>query len=131
MTPAQERLAGALVGARQARKRLMTTVGALQYRLRPATIASHAREGVKEKGRELAEDAIQVVKDRPVAVSGVAAGIALFLARGPILSAISNLWNRREPSDPSIVTADLDTHDENYDLTAPAVDWSKKEGASA
>lgn len=128
--PAPE-LKGARGEAERARKRFMTTLAALQYRLHPKTIANHAREGVKEKSRDLAEDAIQAVRDRPAAVSGVAAGIVLFLARKPLWSAISDLWSDREPVDESIVTADLDMHDENYDLTAPAVNWPKKQGASA
>lgn len=128
MKAAEARLAQARYEAERARKRLVTTAGALQYRLRPATIVSQAKEGVVEKSRELAEDAIQAVKDRPAAVSGVVAAITLFLARGPIWSAILSLRDGRDGDD-DIVTADLGSTDENYDLTAPAVD--RTEGANA
>lgn len=129
MTTPEARLAQAKFEAEQARKRLVATAEALQVRLKPANLANNAWEGVREKSGELAEDAIQAVKERPVKASSVAAGIALFLARDSIWSAVSSLWNRRKPAEDE-VTADLDSHDENYDLTAPAVNWSTKEGVN-
>lgn len=129
MTP-EARLTQAKVEAEQARKRLIATAETLQFRLKPANLASNAWEGMRDKSGELAEDAIQAVKERPVKASGVAAGIALFLARDSIWSAISSLWHRYRPADEDGVNADLDRHDENYDLTAPAVNWPTKEGVS-
>ena len=123
-------LARARYEALQARRRLLSTAGALQYRLKPATIASNAWEGVRDKSSNVADDAMQVVKERPVAASGVAAAIVIFLARHPLMRTASRIFSRREEDD-GVVKADLDTHDHNYDLTAPTVEGSRNEGVSA
>ena len=76
-----------------ARRRLASTVNELQQRLKPATLATNAWEGVKDKSGELADDAVQAVKSRPVAVSAVLAAFTLFLARAPIKSAVTSLFS--------------------------------------
>ena len=88
------RLEQAKIESERARKRVASTLGALQHRLRPATLANQAWSGVREKGSELADDAVQAVKERPIASSGLLAAFALFLAREPILSAASRLFSR-------------------------------------
>ena len=113
----------------QARKRLASTAGALQYRLKPATIANHAWEGVRDKSSELADDALQAVKERPRAASGVVAAVVIFLARHPLWRAATRIVSRRE-EDEGIIKTDLGTHDENYDLTAPTVQRSAYEGVN-
>jgi hypothetical protein len=77
----------------EARRRLIGTAGELQQRLKPKTIATNAWEGVKDKSGTLADDAMQAVKARPVAVSAVLAAFTLFLARSPIKSAVSRLFS--------------------------------------
>ena len=79
--------------AELARQRLSHTLGELQTRLKPGTLANNAWEGVKDKSGELADDAVQAVKSRPVAVSAVLAAVTLFLARAPIKSAVSSLFS--------------------------------------
>ena len=79
--------------AEAARRRLTATMSELQQRLKPATLATNAWEGVKDKSGELAEDAVQAVKARPVAVSAVLAAFTLFLARAPIKSAVTSLFS--------------------------------------
>ena len=79
--------------AEAARRRLTATVSELQLRLKPATLATNAWEGVKDKSGELADDAVQAVKARPVAVSAVLAAVTLFLARAPIKSAVTSLFS--------------------------------------
>lgn len=74
-----------------ARQRLFATAAELQERLRPGNLASNAWEGVKDKSGELADDAMQAAKSRPVAVSAALAAFTLFLARAPIKSAVANL----------------------------------------
>ena len=66
------------------RARLMDTAHQLQDRLSPKTLAKGAWEGAKEKGADLAEDAVDAVKARPIAATGVVAAITLFLAREPL-----------------------------------------------
>jgi hypothetical protein len=125
--------------AAQARKRFASTAGALQYRLKPGTLANTAWGGVREKSSEMADDALHAVsgladgtlntlKERPMAASGIAAGIFIFLARAPLWRAASKLFSARE--DEGIVHADLATH-EKYDLTAPVAPKSMNEGVSA
>lgn len=93
MTPG-DRLAAAKRDAGLARDRLTSTATALQQRLQPSTIANNAWDGVKEKSEELADGAVRAVRERPAMASGVAAGLALFFAREPILSAISSRSKR-------------------------------------
>ena len=80
--PEPIRTARAEVQARKAE--MIDTVRELQQRLQPATLASGAWEAAKNKGANLAEDAVDAVRSRPVAVGGVAAALGLFLARAPI-----------------------------------------------
>jgi hypothetical protein len=79
--------------AEVARRRLASTMNELQQRLKPGTLATNAWEGVKDKSGELADDAVQAVKARPVAVSAVLAAFTLFLARAPIKSAVAGLFS--------------------------------------
>ena len=51
----------------RAKQRLASTMGALQYRLKPGNLMSDAWEGVREKSGEVADGALQAVKDRPAA----------------------------------------------------------------
>jgi hypothetical protein len=78
--------------AELARERLGRTLDQLRYRLKPATLASGAWDGVKEKSADLAEDAVQAVKGRPKAVSLALAAFTLFLAREPIKSAAGRFF---------------------------------------
>jgi hypothetical protein len=123
----------------QAKKRLSTTMGALQYRLKPGNLVSNAWEGVRDKGSEAADGALTAVSDmadgaveaakaRPVAASGIVAAALLFLARGPIKRGAFRLFGNR---DEGIVKTDLSDTDENYDLTAPSVKRSSLQGVSA
>jgi hypothetical protein len=79
-----------------ARARLGTTLVEMQTRLAPSQLASDAWEGVKGKGTDLAEGALNEVKKRPAAVAGTLGVLALFLARGPLKRAVSGLISRGE-----------------------------------
>ena len=63
----------------------------LQERLSPKTIAKGAWQGAKEKGADLAEDAVDAVKARPLATTGVVAAITMFLAREPLMDFASKI----------------------------------------
>ena len=69
----------------RSRSRVMATAHELQDRLSPKTLAKGAWEGAKEKGAGLAEDAVDAVKSRPLATTGVIAAITMFLAREPLM----------------------------------------------
>jgi len=104
IAPKRSRLSAATIAkaraeAADARRAILMTLGALQERLRPAALANDAWEEVKERSGELADEAIDAVKARPVAVSAALAGFALYLARSPIRSAISRLAPRGRDDD--------------------------------
>lgn len=77
-------VAAARIEAERARGRLMGTARELQERLSPARLSRDAWQGAKTKGADLAEDAVDAVRSRPAVAGGVAAAIALFLAREPL-----------------------------------------------
>jgi hypothetical protein len=130
MKAAEAQLARAQYEAEQAKKRLASTMGALQYRLKPGTLMNNAWEGVRDKSTDLADDALQAVKERPGAASGVVAAVLIYLARDPLWRVVSKIFARNEEDD-GIVRANLSEQDENYDLTAPTVERSKNEGVIA
>jgi hypothetical protein len=101
-----------------ARRRLTATAAELQLRLKPGTLAQNAWSGVRDKSGEIAEDAVEAVKARPVPVAAALTAFTLFLARAPLKAAVSRLFSSSE-EDEDLVTAHLDGGDENYDLTAP------------
>lgn len=84
-------IAAARVEAERARTNMLATAHELQERLSPKTLARGAWEGAKIKGADLAEDAVDAVRARPVAATGVVAAIALFLAREPLMDLAGKL----------------------------------------
>lgn len=77
--------------AEHRRARLMGTAHQLQDRLSPKSLATNAWQGTKEKGADLAENAVDAVRSRPLAATGVVAAITMFLARGPLMDLASKL----------------------------------------
>lgn len=75
----------ARVAVERSRARIMATAHELQDRLSPKTLARSTWQGAKEKGADLAEDAVDAVRARPVAATGVVAALAMFLAREPLM----------------------------------------------
>ena len=73
--------------------RVMTTAHELQERLSPKTLAKGALQGAKEKGADLAENAVDAVRARPVAAGGVVAAITMFLAREPLMELAGRLMD--------------------------------------
>ena len=131
MNPEAKRLEAAKLDAEIAKRRVASTMGALQYRLRPANLASDAWEGLRGKGEHLAGGAVDAVKQRPAAASGVIAAITLFLVRGPVFSALSSIFHRKDRTPDDHVTARIDAEHENFDLAAPVVERSLHEGVNA
>lgn len=77
----------------RARAQLIDTAREIQARLQPKTLAREAWDNVKDKGADLAEDAVDAVKRRPVATGGVIAGLAMLLAREPIKDGIVRAYD--------------------------------------
>jgi hypothetical protein len=74
-----------------ARKRMLGTLAELQRQFAPHALVREAWESARDKGAELAEDAVDAVKARPLAATGVVAAIAMFLAREPLIDLASKL----------------------------------------
>ena len=86
------RVVEARLEAERARARLLVSVRQLEAplldlkeQLTPKRIMGEILEGAKNKGADLAEDAVDAVRARPIAATGVVAAIALFLAREPLI----------------------------------------------
>jgi hypothetical protein len=77
-------ITAARLDVERSRARLMGTAQELQDRLSPRTLAKGAWQGAKEKGADMAEDAVDAVRARPIAATGVVAAITMFLAREPL-----------------------------------------------
>ncbi|MCL6697559.1 DUF3618 domain-containing protein [Sphingomonas sp. NSE70-1] len=95
------KVSAARIKVARTRASLIDTARELQVRLQPKTLANEAWEKAKDKGADLAEDAVDAVKKRPVAAGGVVAALTMFLAREPIKDAVSNLYDamtsKKEP----------------------------------
>jgi hypothetical protein len=86
--------------AEQARARLMATVEELidygeklQQSLQPGHLAKDAWEAAKSRGADVAEDAVDAVRKRPVMASSAVAALALFIAREPLMDLAGKLMN--------------------------------------
>jgi hypothetical protein len=64
---------------------------ALQRKLEPSHLARDAWDAAKNKGVDLAEDAVDAVRKRPVAATGAVAALALFIAREPLMD-LAGQW---------------------------------------
>ena len=93
------KVVAARIEVARTRAALIETAREIQARLQPKTLASEAWEKAKIKGADLAEDAVDAVKSRPVAVGGVVAALTMFLAREPIKDAAVKLYDAMTSSD--------------------------------
>ena len=81
----------ARIEVERSRARMLDTAKLLQRRLEPGKLTRDAWQSAKEKGADLAEDAVDAVRKRPYAAGGVVAAIALFIAREPIMELFGKL----------------------------------------
>lgn len=102
------RLAEARHNARQARDKFWASFDAivdyaqdLQEKLTPHNIARDAWDAAKSKGADLAEDAVDAVRKRPVAASSAVAAIALFIAREPLMDLAGKLMSSKPKTKPA------------------------------
>jgi|GEM_PF-1258845 len=121
MNPAA--IEGAKREAEAARRRLDSTLAALQQRLHPKSLATEAWDGVKEKSSDLAEDALGAVRQRPGTVSVALGAAVLFLARNPLRRAVGRAFSKpEEDPDDGRITTRIDTETDNYHAAAPTID---------
>ncbi|MCA1654019.1 MAG: DUF3618 domain-containing protein [Sphingomicrobium sp.] len=100
MSAADVKIAAARGEADARRQQLLGTVEEIKLRLAPKTIAHDAWEGAKDKGSEVADNTITAVRQRPAVAAGVAAGVALLLARKPLISLVTGLFSDADRSEP-------------------------------
>ena len=84
--------------ADEAREQMMASFHALTgavenkvQELTPSHLMRDAWESAKDKGADLAEEAVDAVRARPLTTTGVVAAIALFLAREPLMDLASKV----------------------------------------
>lgn len=85
------RIEAARIEVERSRAQMLETARSLQHRLEPGKLTRDAWQSAKEKGADLAEDAVDAVRKRPYAAGGVVAAIALFIAREPIMELFGKL----------------------------------------
>jgi ElaB/YqjD/DUF883 family membrane-anchored ribosome-binding protein len=104
--------------AEAARARLESTLGTLQQRLKPKTLVNDAWEGVRDKSSDIADDAMQAVKERPGMASAAVAAFVVFLARNPLRKAATHLFGKTRSD---LVTTKITVDETNYEPSAPLV----------
>ena len=81
----------ARIEVERSRAQMLDTAKELQRRLEPGKLTRDAWQSAKEKGADLAEDAVDAVRKRPYAAGGVVAALALFIAREPVRELLGKL----------------------------------------
>ncbi len=114
----------------RSRAQLIETVSEFAELLEPKKIMSEVWESAKVKGADLAEDAVDAVKSRPLAVGGVVAALTMFFARAPIKDAAVKLYDAMTSSDePKAKSAALKK--ENKPASPPARRRARKPATAA
>ena len=85
------RIEAARIEVDRSRAQLLVTAKELQTRLEPGKLTRDAWQSAKEKGADLAEEAVDAVRKRPYAAGGAVAAIALFIAREPLMELFGKL----------------------------------------
>jgi len=91
------KIIAARIEVARTRAALLETTREVQARLQPRTLASEAWEKAKDKGADIAEGAVDAVAKRPIAVGGVVAALAMFLAREPLKAATVKFYDAMTP----------------------------------
>ena len=90
MTEARD-LAAAEDEVERAKEQMLGTVRDISRQLQPHHLVAELWEDAKIKGADLAEEAVDAVKARPLAATGIVAAIAMFLAREPLMGMAGKL----------------------------------------
>jgi len=75
------------------RARLTASLQELSRQFAPHRLMEEVWEKAKDKGADIAEDAVDAVRARPYAATGVVAAIAMFIAREPLMDLAGKLVN--------------------------------------
>jgi hypothetical protein len=91
------KISGARIEVERTRAALLDTANRLLERFQPHNLVDDIWEQAKNKGADLAEDAVDAVAKRPVAVGSVVAALAMFLAREPLKKATVKFYDAMTP----------------------------------
>ena len=72
--------------AETARARMMSTLGQIQSRLKPARLVSDAKTATRERAGALLDGGVKAAKARPAAIAAIAVGFTAFLFRREIFA---------------------------------------------
>ena len=86
-----ERIKNAEFEVDRTRARLLATLNEVSHQFEPHRLMQEVWEKAKDKGADLAEDAVDAVRARPIAATGVVAAITMFLAREPLMDLAGKL----------------------------------------
>ena len=86
-----ERIKNAEFEVDRTRARLLATLNEVSHQFEPHRLMQEVWEKAKGKGADLAEDAVDAVRARPIAATGVVAAITMFLAREPLMDLAGKL----------------------------------------
>jgi hypothetical protein len=75
----------------RARAKLLASLNDVSHQFEPHRLMQEAWEKAKDKGADLAEDAVDAVSRRPLTTGAVIAGIVAFLARDSLINAAGKL----------------------------------------
>ncbi len=87
----EEQVKAAEFKVNRARAKMISTLQELSQQLQPHRLMEEAWEKAKDKGANLAENAVDAVRARPIAATGVVAAITMFLAREPLMDLAGKL----------------------------------------
>lgn len=85
-------IAAAEARAAAAKQRLTRTVGVIQERLAPQTLAKDAVDSLSDAGRKAFDNGVETARANPAVAIGGAALAVVFLARRPLIA----LFTRRK-----------------------------------
>ena len=91
------KVSAARINVARTKGALRETIDELMERFQPHNLVEDIWEQAKNKGADLAEDAVDAVAKRPVAVGGVVAALAMFLARDPLKKATVKFYDAMTP----------------------------------
>jgi ElaB/YqjD/DUF883 family membrane-anchored ribosome-binding protein len=86
-----ERIKSAEFEVDRTRAQLLATLNELSHQFEPHRLMQEVWEKAKDKGADLAEDAVDAVRARPFAATGVVAAVTMFLAREPLMDLAGKL----------------------------------------
>lgn len=90
----RDEIAQAEDAVEDARETMLGTVHEIARQLAPRHLVGELWEDAKVKGADLAEEAVDAVKARPLAATGIAAALAMFFTRKPLMNMAGKMVGR-------------------------------------